>query len=89
MIKIEEVLASIKEKKRKQKKSSHVTEMMDQLIMTGLMRYRKTSVDHIGHGDWKGKSVALKKKKKIPLQPTPTFILFSILTFLFLLPLSD
>lgn len=56
MIKIEEVLASIKKKK---KKSSHVTEMMDQLIMTGLMRYRKTSVDHIGHGDWKGKSVAL------------------------------
>lgn len=55
------MLASIKKKK-----SSHVTEMMDQLIMTGLMLHRKTSVDHIGHGDWKGKSVALKKKKKNP-----------------------
>lgn len=34
-------------------------EMMDQLILMRLMLYRKTSVDHIGHSDWKGFSFFL------------------------------
>lgn len=55
-------------------------EMMDQLILMRLMLYRKTSVDHIGHSDWKGFSFFLFFFQ-IPVQPA--FILFSILTVLF------